>query len=211
MNRLPILTVLAGILAVPLSAQTKSWSLDAGGALLWAAPALEKVTHNKMGYQIEGGFSFKFPNGLPSRVSVAHYEMPGKDFGTIKSSLKLNQIAWDLYLDSSLKQWVFKVGLSGNRYSVANSGTETWVTDGHNPSGKSPQYVWAVTSSGARSWKLGIRAGVEYRWTPKLTSELLFQATELSGGERRGAPNATYPNYGGINPTWIQFGCRYTF
>lgn len=209
MNRLHILTVTAGMLALPLSAQTRSWRLDAGGALLYATPALDKVTHSKMAYAIEGGFGFTLPNGLPTRISINHYEMPGKDFGTIKSSLKLNQIAWDLYLDSSLKSWVFKAGLSGNRYSVDNSGTETWVADGHNASARYPQSVWAVTSSAARGWKLGIRAGVEYRWTARLTADLLFQATELSGGERR--PGTSYPNDGGVNPTWIQLGLRYTF
>ena len=31
--------------------------------------------------------------------------MPGKDYGTIKSSLTLTQVAWDLYLDTSMKTW----------------------------------------------------------------------------------------------------------
>ncbi len=210
MNRI-ILTAAAGILTLPLSAQTPAWNYDAGAALLWSAPALTKVTHNSTAFAVGVGVSFKLPNDLPTRVSLNRYAMSGKDYGTIRSSLTLTQVAWDLSLDTSLKTWSCFAGLSGNRYSVVNNGTETWVTDGHNPTAKAPQYVWAVTNDASRSWKLGIRVGVEHRWTPHLVSDLTFQATELSGGERRGAPNTNYPNDGGVNPTWIQVGLRYAF
>lgn len=214
MNRI-ILTAAAGILSLPLAAGSPAWlpdlTYDAGGALLWAAPALTKVTHNSTAFEIGAGVGFKLPNGLPTRISLNRYAMPGKDYGTIKSSLTLTQVAWDLYLDTSMKTWGCFVGLSGNRYSVVNDGYETWVGDGHNTSNKAPQSIWAVTNPATQGWKLGIRAGVEHRWTPHLASDLTLQATELSGGERRGAPTTNYPNDGGVNPTWIQVGLRYVF
>lgn len=208
MNRL-ILTATAGFLSLPLAAGEPAYQLDAGGALLRALPTLTKVTHNPTAFEVGAGVSFKLPNGLPLRVSLNRYAMGGKDFGSIKSSLALSQVAADFYLDTSLKTWKCFVGLSGNRYSVNNSGVEAWVTDGHNSSGKTPQYIWAVTNAAANGWKLGIRAGVEHRWSAHLVSDLTFQGTELSGGERR--PVTNYPNDGPVSPTWLQVGLRYTF
>ena len=72
-------------------------------------------------------------------------------------------------------------------------------------------WTFSPTNPATQGWKLGIRAGVEHRWTPHLASDLTLQATELSGGERRGAPTTNYPNDGGVNPTWIQVGLRYVF
>ena len=210
MNRL-ILTAAAGILSLPLAAGDPAITFDAGGQILWSTPALDKVIHNKLTYGLNAGVGFQLPNGLPTRISVNRFDMYGKDYGTIRSSLWLSQVAWDLYLDTSLKTWRCFAGLSANRYSAVNNGYETWVGDGHNTSAKAPQSIWAVTADGARGWKLGIRTGVEHRWTPHLVSDLTLQATELSGGERRGAPTTNYPNDGGVNPTWIQVGLRYVF
>ena len=211
MNRL-ILTALTGILALPLAAEAPALTYDAGALVLWGAPALTKVTHNNKAYGFDAGVSFTFPNGLPSRVSLNRYNMAGEDYGTIRSSLWLTQVAWDLYLDTSLKSWRCFFGLSGNRYSAVNNGTETWKLDGHNTgTNKSPDSIWAVTTDGARGWKLGIRVGVEHRWNAHLVSDLTFQATELSGGERRGGTSSGAPNDGAVNPTWIQAGLRYSF
>lgn len=207
-----------------LAAQERSPRIDVTASLLSGTPGLEKATHNKQGFGLSTGITFLLPRvDVPLKVGLAAYDMPGKDFGTVKSSLKLSQVFADVYLASSLPHWAVKLGLSANNYQVTNTGTETWAEDPMNPGGYMPQSAWAVTQD--KGLKLGFRLGVDWTLSRHWGAELLLQVTELSGGETRAIRETildpttsepvevvkNLPNHGAVNPSWIQLGVRYTF
>jgi hypothetical protein len=202
----------------PLAAQDSGPKFDLTASLLGAQNSLKKVTHQDLAYGLGLGVKFILPKvEVPMKVGLATYDMPGKQSGTIKSSLKLTQFYTDFYLTSTLPAWSVKFGFSANKYRVSNSGTETWVTDPTNPGGFMPESAWAVTQD--KGLKLGYRLGVDYNWSKHWGAELLFQLTELSGGEGKtimvdgwyGPEAKLLPNTGAVNPSWLQLGVRYTF
>lgn len=208
-----------------LTAQERGTQFDVTASLLLGHQSLKKATHNDQAYGLSTGVKFLLPKvDLPIKLGLAAYDMPGKDFGSIKSSLKLTQFYTDFYLTSKLPNWAVKFGLSANKYKVTNTGTETWAEDPMNPDGAwAPQYAWAVTQD--KGLKIGYRLGVDYAMSRHWGAELLFQLTELSGGEAKttsetvtdpwtGQPTVVvkqWPNYGAVNPSWLQLGVRYTF
>lgn len=219
LKKLALTGVLLGCGGV-LAAQSPAPQFDLTGALLWSQNSLTKVTHDSLAYGVGGGLKVVLPKvDVPVKIGLAYYAMPGKESGTIRSSLALTQAYTDFYLDSKLPGWVFKFGLSANHYTVSNKGTEAWAPDGNDPYGDyAPQSAWAVTDT--HGLKLGYRLGTEYTWSRHWGAELLFQLTELSGGQEKtiqvsdgqgGTMPQVVANLGPVNPSWVQLGLRYTF
>lgn len=193
------------LLGTALTAATPVFDVTAGTSL--ALDGLKKVTHNSASYHLGGGMKWTAAaTETPLRLGVTYQLMPGKDFGTVKSSLKAFQVHLDAYLATASPRYAFKFGVSANRFTVDNQGTESWIKDGRNPSGFSPEYVFALDDT--KGVKLGLRFGVDIQLAKAWSAEVLFQATELGGGAVK---PGNKPNLGGVNPSWIQVGARYSF
>lgn len=205
---------------LPLAGQAPVRTLTPDVEALYVLPldGLKKVTHSSFAYGAGLGVTLDFKDAPTMRLGLNHLRMPGKDFGTIKSSLADTQFVADFYFLSGLKRWKAFGGLSLNHYTAKNSGTEQWQKVVYRkPSATTtttltvPLYVWSATDT--KGIKMGLRLGVEYLIRPRWVATATLQATELQGGPGRKPwePQPTMPNNGVVNPSWVQFGMRYSF
>lgn len=192
-----IRTFLFGLLVLPLSAQSTSFS--AGGALILGLDSYKKVVNNNTGLLVNGAWDTTvLKTDIPARLSLGYGLMPGKATNGLTTSLKLIQFSGDILIETSVEGLRAVVGLSLNKYDASFKGTESqsaFDTAHHFP------------FHDVAGIKGGLRLGLEYNLTPRVTCEALLQATELAGRQR----NDQLIREGGINPGWLQFGARYKF
>ena len=190
-------TILFGFLAIPLAAQSTSFS--AGGALVLGLDSYRKAVNNSTGLFLNAGWDTTVvKSGIPARLSFGVGFMPGKDKDGLKTSLSLYQLAGDVLIETGVPGLKGVLGLSLNKYTARFSGEESQAvfdSDHHFP---------FRDDSGLKG---GLRLGLEYGFSARLSGEVLLQATELAGRERSDA----LIRQGAINPSWIQFGARYRF
>jgi len=193
---------LLSLLALPLAAQDTGFSV--GGGLI-AAPktyfgAYDKVVNNNLGYYVNGAYTVKTAEtDLTGRFTASLSSMPGKsrDNG-LKTSLSLFQVSADLVFPVGVEGLSGVFGVSLNKFSVSNTGTESVTTSdvaNHFP-----------VKDGA-GIKGGFRIGAEYAITKNVKAELVLQQTEL-GGQNGADP---VKRAGGVNPSWLNLGVRYSF
>ncbi len=203
---------LAGFLALPLAA--KDGDLSLGGGAILALDGLKKVTNASLGFALTGGYETTFyKSDVPLRLSATLAFMPGtaQDYslrsgsltasGSLKTSLTAFQVSGDLLITTSIPALRGLAGISITNYSMSTSGTED----------ARPEFAGYAAAhfplKDAKGLKLGLRVGLEYRFTDTLTGEVLLQQTEL-GGKQKTDPLV---RAGGINPAWLQLGVRYMF
>jgi len=204
-------TSLFGFLVLPLAAQ--STGISAGGAIingLEVSESLKKVTNNATGISINAAYDIVIPGSeVPARISLAFVNIPGKATtystpttdGSLRTTLNIFQLSGDLLIATPAEGLKGIVGASLNKYSLDLEGNEDkTAANAGNPSAHFP----VVDASGV---KVGFRLGLDYTFTKRLSGEVLFQQTELSGHQR----NDTLVRRGGLNPAWFQFGIRYHF
>jgi len=205
-----IRTSLLGLVAAAsLAAQSTGFS--AGGGLILAPSkqffgAYDKAVHNNMGFFATAGYDFKiYQTDVDSRASLTFGMMPGKELNGLKTSLTLIQLSDDIFLPLGSESLRGLFGFSANFYSASFSGTES--TDRNDVDHHFP-------FKDADGLKLGFRLGLDYAITKNLSAELLFQQTELAGSDISELDSPTQQAYvrrGGINPSWLQLGVRYSF
>jgi len=192
-----IRTLLLGLLVLPLSAQSSAFS--AGGALIQGLDSYKKAVNSRTGFLVNGAWDTKvLKSGIPARLSLSVGFMPGKELNGLKTSLNLIQVSGDILIDTQIQGLRGVVGLSLNKYSAKFSGEES-------PSAFDVEHHFPFRD--VDGVKGGLRLGLEYRLTGRVTCEALLQTTELAGRQRQDALIRT----GGINPGWLQLGARYTF
>lgn len=204
-------TSLFGLLVLPLAAQ--STGISAGGAIingLEVSDSLKKVTNNATGISVNAAYDVMIPGSeVPARISLAYVNIPGKattystptSDGSLRTTLNIFQLSGDLLITSPVAGLRGIVGLSFNKFSLDQAGNEDKsAANAGNPSAHFP----VVDASGV---KMGFRAGLDYAFTKRISGEVLFQQTELSGHQR----GDTLVRRGGLNPAWFQFGIRYHF
>ena len=122
---------------------------------------------------------------VPFRASLGYQFLPGSEDNGLKQSLTSFQLAGDIFIASPWKDLQLITGLSVNKYKVkseaASFGSETETVKGT---------------------KLGARLGLEYRFSPTWSGQLMVQMTEL--GTDAAATT-------GVNPSWIQAGAKFHF
>lgn len=190
-------TLLLGLVALPLVAQ--SGTVSVGGALLTGLDSYKKAVNSTTGFGFDAGWETHLGKPtVPARLSLGLLFMPGKEINGLKTSLRSVQLSGDLLLPTGISNLRGIFGLSLNQYTASLSGTESQSAldvDHHFP------------FHDVDGIKGGLRFGVEYTFAKKFTAQALLQATELAGRQR----NDTLLRKGGINPSWIQCGLRYTF
>jgi len=192
-----IRTSLLGLLALPLAAQSTSFS--AGGALILGLDSYKKAVNNSTGFMVNAGWDTSvYKTAIPARISLAYGFMPGKELNGLKTSLGVLQLSGDILVDTGTENLRGIVGLSLNKYSARYSGKESqsaFDADHHFP------------FHDCDGIKGGIRLGLEYAFSKRIHGEVLFQSTELAGRQRYDP----LIRRGAINPGWIQLGARYNF
>jgi hypothetical protein len=192
-----IRTFLLGLLVLPLSAQSTSFS--AGGALILGLDSYKKAVNSSTGLLVNGAWDTTvLKTDIPARLTLGFGLMPGKETNGLTTSLKVLQFSGDILIDTSVEGLRGVVGLSVNKYYASLKGIESqsaFDTDHHFP------------FHDVAGIKGGLRLGLEYSLSQRVTCEALLQATELAGRQR----NDTQIRDGGINPSWVQFGARYKF
>jgi hypothetical protein len=189
--------LLAGIVMLPLAAQSPGFSLQ-GGVVL-GLDSLKKATNNTSGFSLGADYqAHVWGTGMPARVGLAFSTFPGKERNGLKTSLTLAQAHGDLILGAQDGHFFGLLGVSLNAYQMSKSGTESsdpMDVDHHFP------------IRDASGLKLGIRLGLAYAVNAKWSVELLFQQTELAGKD------LTDPlrRQGPINPGWLELDLRVHF
>lgn len=207
-----IRTSLLGLAAAAsLAAQSTGFSV--GGGLILAPSqtyfgAYDKAVNNNNGLYLGGGYDFKlYQTDVDARASLTIGYMPGKERNGLTTSLLLTQASGDIFLSLGSESVRGLFGLSVNFYSATFDGTENTADRGD-----VEHHFPFKNCSGA---KLGYRIGFDFAVSKNVTTELLFQQTELAGSdlsEQTSLTNATpFVRRGGINPSWLQFGVRYHF
>lgn len=190
------------LLAAGPSLMAQTTPFDVQGALVLANDDLKKVTHTSAlgGLTLGAGYNMQaFGSQIPLRLSLNTSLLPGKAYGTIKTSLSLLQMAADVHVATPLDKLSATVGLSLNKYSVRNTGTPSDpISDVGNSSVIYNRYDWAVATG--KGLKFGARLGLDYRISPAFSAVALLQMTELGNG-----------SYGPVNPSWIELGARWHF
>ncbi len=189
---------LLGLLALPMAAQDHSFGL--GGSLILGHDSLKKATQNTMGFTVWGDYTGKvYGTTMPVRVGLGLTSMPGKEKNGLKTSLGSVQVYGDLLLETPWQALNGVLGLSINNYSMTKSGTE----DTQHPDNVDRHFP----VRDVKGLKLGLRLGLEYRFSDRLTLQVLLQQTELAGKDLQDP----LVRVGGVNPAWTQVGLRYTF
>lgn len=190
-------TLLLGMLALPLAAQSTGFS--AGGAVILGLDSYKKAVNNTTGFHLNAGWDTTvYKTGIPARLCLGVGLMPGKEINGLKTSLMLYQLSGDLLIATSTEGLRGVVGLSLNKYTASFSGQESQAAfdaDHHFP------------FRDVDGLKGGVRLGFEYSFSKRWLGEMIFQTTELAGRQR----NDTLIRKGAINPGWLQFGVRYKF
>jgi len=190
-------TILLGLLALPLAAQSTPFS--AGGALILGLDSYKKAVNNSTGLMANVAWDTTvYKSGIPARLSFGVGLMPGKALNGLKTSLTLLQGSGDILINTDIDGLRGIVGLSINKYSAKFSGEES-------PSALDVDHHFPFHD--VSGLKGGLRLGLEYSFSKVLVGEALLQTTELAGRQR----NDTLIRRGGINPGWIQLGARYKF
>jgi len=201
-----IRTLLLSLAVLPLGAQ----GFSASGSLIQGLDSLKKATNATTA--LIAGVDYDthiYGTEVPTRLGLALASMPGQERFGLKTSLTLIQLHSDLYLATPNPKLRGLVGLSLNKYSQSRTGTENTSDaldiDHHFP----------MNSTAADGVKLGLRLGLDYRFSDRWSMELLLQQTELAGKNLAGdiqAPDGTsLVRQGGINPAWFQVGVTYHF
>jgi hypothetical protein len=210
-----------GIVALALSSvmahAADGPTLFVGGGLLGALDSTKTVTHSTLGFNVTGGADFRAADGTYGfRPGVAIYVLPGSTQDGVKTSLTNFQVYGDVVFDSGIKNLSFSGGLSVQRWYYKTTADAGVVS----PLGFDDKGFLNGT-------KLGLRLGVEYRFSKSFTAELLFQQTELGSkdGDAKGnvySSNGNFPpptpaqegaliNGTNTNPAWLQVGVKYHF
>ncbi|BDU71875.1 hypothetical protein [Mesoterricola silvestris] len=190
-------SILMGLLALPLAAGNPGFS--AGGGVILGLDSYKKAVNSTTGFMINAGWETTLAKtDVPVRVALNLGTMPGKALNGLKTSLTLAQLSGDLLLDTGVPRLRGVFGLSLNSYKASFSGDESpaiFDAEHHFP------------FHDCKGLKGGLRAGLEYALTSRVTVEALLQATELAGRQR----NDALIRQGAINPAWLQLGARYQF
>lgn len=222
--------VLGGLamLATPLSAQEKALTFNVGGAYMGTLGDVQKVTAQDSAYQVSLGFTTHlYKTDVPFRVTLSDNMLQGKTHGVtgIKSSLNGIQLAGDVLINSGVENLSFVTGLSINKWSLSNKGTEPAggylafdpsqnVVSSSDPTGNptydpirnNPNNFFNLNED--KGIKFGARLGLEYRFSEHWTTDLLAQIIEVGTS----AKNANGDSIrGGINASWVQLGVKYHF
>lgn len=212
-NHSRILPLLA--LATVLGAQ-EPVRLEAFGAFTQGYDSMKKATYATYGLTVGGGIVTTIPDSkMPLRAGLAFATFPGKQHGSAKSSLGLTQFTVDAGFGPDASRLKGFFGLSLNKWSVKNTGTETYAKDATN--NWRPVSVFAVKNTSGL--KVGLRLGANYAVNEHWSVDLAVQQVELGGASKyaKVLPDGsldTDPNLGmrgTINPAWVQLGARYTF
>jgi len=185
---------LLGLIVLPLAAQGTGFSV--GGGLLVGNDSLKKATNSTTGFHV--GADYTLSTGVPVRLGLTLASMPGKAENDLKTSLTLSQAHGDVLIAFPAPAWKALIGVSVNSYSMSRTGTESTDSldvDHHFP------------VRDARGLKLGLRLGLSYALTTRLSGELVFQQTELAGKDLEDP----LVRRGGINPSWFELGLRWHF
>lgn len=190
--------------------------LEAFGAFTQGYDSLKKATYATYGLTAGGGIVTTIPGSkMPLRAGLALATFPGKQHGSAKSSLGLTQLTVDAGFGPDTSRLKGFFGLSLNKWTVKNAGTETYAKD--KTGNWAPVDVFAVKNTSGL--KVGLRLGANYAVNTHWSVDITIQQTELAGASRTAKvlPDGsleTDPNLGmrgTINPAWIQFGARYIF
>ena len=216
--------ILSGValIAAPLSAQEKPITFNVGGAYMSTFDDIQNVTHKSSAYQLSVGMTTHLlGTDVPFRVTLADNVLPGATHGitNIKSSLNGVQLAGDVLIGSGLDNLNFVTGLSINKWSLSNKGTEPtgeWVPQdpgaGLPPLPPGQEYRYHADNYYAlkedKGIKFGARLGMEYRFDQHWTSDLMVQVIEVGTGAKNSAGNSIVS---GVNASWIQLGVKYHF
>jgi len=215
-SRLALGAILA-IGAGTLSAQDSIASrFSLSGSLGLGTDSLDDVTHygtswfNPAAYNFDLGYAGKLVGTtVPFRVSFGANFMPGGTYDIRNStgvllgnetrrSLRGYYLAGDLFIDSRISSSLqFILGASLNKWTVTKR-----------EDGVSQKYS-------IKGIKFGGRFGLDYKISDNLSFNAIFQVTELghSSALIDLEPGETAPEYGAEpwNPSWLQFGFKYTF
>jgi len=184
-------TAFLALLALPLAAQDKGFSVH--GGLVAGTDSLAKVTNARTGFTAGVSYDGTIPGAqVTFRSGLTFGSFPGSAKDGLKTSLTLAQLSGDLIVPFCSKAQGI-LGISLNNWSQSQSGTET------------EHAVFPVKD--AKGLKFGLRVGVEYRLSDRFALEALLQQTELAGRDT----DDTATRVGGVNPAWIQIGARYRF
>jgi hypothetical protein len=190
---------------------------DVEGRLTWALSSLTKVTDRRMGEGL--GIGVMLPTPFPKdqclgiRLGLNANTFPGTMRQTAKTSLRNVQFTSDICFPSWWQGTSWFLGLSGNRYSATNSGTETYVKDPVNRGYMLPIDTFMVRSKDTKGVRAGFRCGFTARLSSHLDAVLTFQQTELTQRimEPYDANGYTYTESLPVNPAWIETAIRFTF
>lgn len=183
MMRFAALLLVAG-LALPSMAQdakTFTVGLDVNSSL----DSLKAVTNNSSSYGVNFGYNGKLiGTTVPFRATLGLNMFPGSDKDGLKTSLNSYYLATDLMIATPVEKLFLVSGLSVNKYKEKTEG------------------VGISISENVKGYKLGIRLGAEYVFTPNMSGTILIQASELDQSELRQESR---------NLSWVTLGFRYSF
>ena len=185
--------------------QAPGWKV--GAALPYALDSLSTYTNQTvLGLCLDGGYQMAIPGASTLvRFGLAVNVFPGqsKMAGTVsrKVSLYSEQLTADVVVPIGTSKWSLIAGMSANNWNVNST-----VNDSADP-------TVAGTSEPVKKFfgKFGFRTGLEYQFSRNLSMTALFQQTELGSDARLRKNGDDIYGYQGINPSWIQFGIRYSF
>ncbi|MBS1766943.1 MAG: outer membrane beta-barrel protein [Acidobacteria bacterium] len=215
--------ILSGVamLAAPLSAQEKPITFNVGAAYMSTFDDIQNVTHKSSGYQISLGMTTHLlGTDVPFRATLSDNVLPGSTHGitNLKSSLNGVQLAGDVLIASGVNNLSFVTGLSINKWSLSNKGTEPvneWLPQdpgaGAPPPGTQDYQYHAdnyFVLKSDKGIKFGARLGLEYQFNQHWSSDLMFQIIELGTGAKNADGTSIV---GGVNASWAQIGVKFHF
>ena len=208
-----IRTSLLGLLALPLAAQSSGFNV--GASLIFAPKqyfgSYDKAVHNNTGFVLDAGYDLNvYHTDVPARLTLSYINMPGKvDSYGMKTSLQSVQFAGDVFLQTPIPELRGLVGLSFNRYSMSNSSTNKFPSQGGvsgenwNPGDYNHHYPFRD----CKGIKFGYRMGLEYAFSKQWSADVVLQQTELAGHSN----SDPLLRKGGIDPSWLQLGFHFKF
>lgn len=177
-------------------------TFDVQASLAVANDSLKKVTHGSTlgGATLGVGLNTQvWGSDVPLRAFLNVGTFPGKDFGTVKTSLSMVQVGTELYVRTPAEHLNIVAGVTLSKFQVKNAGYPSQpTTDIKNSAVTYNYYDWAVAKGDGG--KFGARLGFDYTLTRKLRAHVVLQMSELGTGP-----------FGSVNPSWMDIGVRYTF
>lgn len=208
----------AALLLAASGLSAQDLAFEAGFGLASGHPSLTKVTNRAAGALLSVGLTAPLSGENRGRLALNVLHFPGATANGLKSALTDLQLLAEVSYPTAFEKLEGTLGLTFNRWTVKNTGIEVIGTPVLAGGQNRPMPVAVFALKDPKGVKLGLRAGFQWRFSPRLQGFAAFQMAEAGGGvavapakQADGTFDAGYANRGPVNPSWLEVGLRWRF